>query len=58
MSTQTRLQLGAATAEYQKLQTDVSNIVEARQRLDAQRSENELVQKVIRIEDRISRPEI
>src|ERR1700730_11521391 len=44
-----RIQLGVATTEYQKIQADLSNIVEARQRLDAQRSENELVQKVIEL---------
>lgn len=31
--------------EFQKLQNDLSNTVEARQRLDAQLSENELVKK-------------
>ncbi len=44
MSLPARLQ--AASAEYQKLQVDLSNAVEARQRLDAQLSENELVKKV------------
>lgn len=44
MSLPTRLQ--AASSEYQKLQVDLSNAVEARQRLDAQLSENELVKKV------------
>jgi prefoldin beta subunit len=44
MSLPARLQ--AASSEYQKLQTDLSNAVEARQRLDAQLSENELVNKV------------
>ncbi|KAH9985289.1 prefoldin subunit 6, partial [Russula vinacea] len=43
MSLPARLQ--AASSEYQKLQTDLSNAVEARQRLDAQLSENELVNK-------------
>jgi len=38
--------LEAASSEYQKLQVDLSNAVEARQRLDAQLSENELVKKV------------
>ncbi|KAI0246566.1 Prefoldin beta-like protein [Lactifluus subvellereus] len=37
--------LQAATGDYQKLQADLSNAVEARQRLDAQLSENELVKK-------------
>ncbi|TCD61554.1 hypothetical protein EIP91_008266 [Steccherinum ochraceum] len=40
---QDRLQ--AASAEYQKLQNDLSTAVDARQRLDAQRSENEIVKK-------------
>lgn len=40
--------LQAATAEFQKMQTDLSGVVEARQRLDAQLSENELVKKVRR----------
>ncbi|KAJ7783661.1 prefoldin subunit 6 [Mycena maculata] len=43
MSLQTRLQ--TASSEYQKLQADLSNAVEARQRLDAQLSENDLVKK-------------
>jgi prefoldin beta subunit len=38
--------LQAATAEYQRLQNELSTAVEARQRLDAQLSENELVKKV------------
>ncbi len=41
---QDRLQ--KASTEFQKLQGDLSNAVEARQRLDAQLSENELVKKV------------
>lgn len=44
MSLEARLQ--AASTEYQKLQIDYSNAVEARQKLDAQLSENELVKKV------------
>jgi hypothetical protein len=44
MSLQARLQ--AASGDYQRLQADLSNAVEARQRLDAQLSENELVKKV------------
>lgn len=44
MSLQARLQ--AASSDYQRLQADLSNTVEARQRLDAQLSENELVKKV------------
>ncbi|KAI9436507.1 prefoldin subunit 6 [Russula earlei] len=43
MSLTTRLQ--AASSEYQRLQADLSNVVEARQRLDAQLSENEIVKK-------------
>jgi prefoldin beta subunit len=43
MSLEARLQ--AASSDYQKLQADMSNAVEARQRLDAQLSENELVKK-------------
>lgn len=44
MSLQLRLQ--TASTDYQKLQADLSNVVEARQRLEAQLSENELVKKV------------
>lgn len=44
MSLQVRLQ--SVSEEFQKLQNDLSNTVEARQRLDAQLSENELVKKV------------
>jgi len=43
MSSQARLQ--AASSDYQRLQADLSNAVEARQRLDSQLSENELVKK-------------
>ncbi|KAJ7654943.1 prefoldin subunit 6 [Mycena polygramma] len=43
MSLQVKLQ--TASTEYQKLQADLSNAVEARQRLDAQLSENDLVKK-------------
>ena len=46
LKVQERLQ--AATAEYQRLQGELSAAVEARQRLDAQLSENELVKKVRR----------
>ncbi|KAJ6519704.1 Prefoldin [Mycena sanguinolenta] len=38
--------LKTASAEYQKLQADLANVVAARQRLDAQLSENDLVKKV------------
>ena len=41
---QARLQ--AASAEYQKLQSDLSTAVDSRQRLDAQLQENEMVKKV------------
>ncbi|CCM03485.1 uncharacterized protein FIBRA_05619 [Fibroporia radiculosa] len=40
---QDRLQ--AASTDFQKIQNDLSNVVEARQRLEAQLSENELVKK-------------
>ncbi|KAF9056494.1 Prefoldin [Panaeolus papilionaceus] len=43
MSLQAKLQAGSA--EFQKLQIDLSRAVEARQKLDAQLSENELVKK-------------
>jgi hypothetical protein len=43
MSLQARLQ--AASAEYQKLQAELSSVVEARGRLDAQLNENESVKK-------------
>ncbi|KIY50584.1 Prefoldin beta-like protein [Fistulina hepatica ATCC 64428] len=39
------IKLQTASAEYQKLDLDLSNVVEARQRLEAQLSENELVKK-------------
>ncbi|KAJ4499511.1 Prefoldin [Lentinula lateritia] len=40
-----REKLQAASVDFQKVQVDLSNAVEARQRLDAQLSENELVKK-------------
>ncbi|EKM57293.1 uncharacterized protein PHACADRAFT_119629 [Phanerochaete carnosa HHB-10118-sp] len=43
LKVQERLQ--AATAEYQRLQAELATAVEARQKLDAQLSENELVKK-------------
>ncbi|KAF8973699.1 Prefoldin [Flammula alnicola] len=43
MSLEAKLQ--QASVEFQKLQADLSRVVEARQRLDAQLSENELVKK-------------
>ncbi|KAJ7275162.1 Prefoldin subunit-domain-containing protein [Mycena haematopus] len=45
MSLQLQAKLKTASAEYQRLQADLSNVVEARQRLDAQLSENDLVKK-------------
>jgi hypothetical protein len=44
MSLQARAQV--ATTEYQKLQADLQNAVEARQRLDSQLQENEMVKIV------------
>jgi chaperonin cofactor prefoldin len=44
MSLAARLQV--TSTDYQRLQADLSSVVEARQRLDAQLSENELVKKV------------
>jgi len=44
---QARLQV--ASSEYQKIQAELSETVEARQRLDAQFSENELVKKANRV---------
>ena len=38
--------LQAASTDFQKLQLDLANVIEARQRLEAQFSENELVKKV------------
>jgi hypothetical protein len=38
--------LQVATSEYQKIETDMSNAVEIRQKLDAQLTENEQVKKV------------
>ena len=46
MSLEVKLQ--QASAEFQQLQADLSRVVEARQRLDAQLSENELVKKACR----------
>jgi hypothetical protein len=43
---QARLQ--AASAEYQKIQNDLSVAVDSRQRLDSQLQENEMVKKVRR----------
>ena len=44
MSLATKFQ--QVSGEYQKLQADLSKAIEARQRLDAQLSENELVKQV------------
>lgn len=46
---QNRLQI--ASQEYQKIQSELSGVVEARQKLDAQLSENELVKKASVFED-------
>ena len=43
-SLQARAQV--ATADFQNLQVDLKNSVDARQRLDAQLRENEMVKKV------------
>ncbi|KAK7064323.1 Prefoldin [Favolaschia claudopus] len=45
MSLQLQARLKTASTEYQKIQADLSNAVEARQRLDAQLAENDLVKK-------------
>jgi len=45
MSSALQQRLQAASADFEKLQADHSLAVEARQRLDAQLSENELVKK-------------
>jgi prefoldin beta subunit len=46
MSAQLQERLQQASVEFQKLQAELSKVVDARQRLDAQFSENELVKKV------------
>ncbi|KAI9058595.1 hypothetical protein FKP32DRAFT_1596888 [Trametes sanguinea] len=38
-------QLQAASADFQKIQAELATVVEARQKLEAQQSENELVKK-------------
>ena len=38
--------LNSASTDYQRIQNELSVVVEARQKLDAQRSENELVKQV------------
>lgn len=45
------LKLQQESVEYQKLQADLSKVVDARQRLDAQLSENEVVKKVCMLPD-------
>ncbi|KAK4050946.1 Prefoldin subunit 6 [Microbotryomycetes sp. JL221] len=45
MSSSLEAQLQAGTREYQQTQTDYANAVEQRQRLDAQKTENEAVKK-------------
>ncbi|KAF8203123.1 prefoldin subunit 6 [Pholiota molesta] len=45
MSAQLQERLQQASVEFQKLQAELSKVVDARQRLDAQFSENELVKK-------------
>ena len=40
------VRLESASTEFQKIQLELQNAVEARQRLDAQLNENELVKKV------------
>lgn len=42
----TPIQLQQLSLDLQNIQADLSKAIEARQRLDAQLSENELVQKV------------
>ncbi|CAB4395892.1 prefoldin subunit 6 [Rhizophagus irregularis] len=41
--------LEALTSEYQKIQKDLSNAIESRQRLDSQLQENEVVQKEFKL---------
>lgn len=45
MSDALQVRLQRASTDFQRLQSDLSNAVESRQRLDAQLSENELVKK-------------
>jgi len=52
MSLQEKLEQGSI--EFQKLQTELAKAVEARQRLEAQESENELVKKVL-LRDAVSK---
>ena len=51
MSAALQDRLQTASSEFQKLQNDLSGAVEARQRLEAQLSENELVKKVSYMDD-------
>ncbi len=53
MSLESRLQ--EASQEFQKLQIDLTKVVEARQQLDAQLSENESVKKVVKCGNIIKR---
>ena len=46
MSSELQERLQAASVEYQKIHNDLTIAVDARQKLDAQLSENELVKKV------------
>lgn len=41
-----REKLQAASVDFQSIQNELSGVVEARQKLDAQLSENEMVKKV------------
>jgi len=51
MSASLQARFQQASVEFQKIQGDLSDAVGARQRLDAQLSENELVKKVSGIAD-------
>ena len=53
MSASLQAKFQQASIEFQKLQSDLSDTVGARQRLDAQLSENELVKKVSGVVDDI-----
>jgi len=56
MSLESRLQ--EESQEYQKLQIDLAKVVEARQQLDAQLSENESVKKVCHVLILLNTPNI
>ena len=49
------VRLESASTEFQKIQLELQNAVEARQRLDAQLNENELVKKVRHVPQHRSR---